>query len=46
LIISVVLIVGAVYFFTVQKKKPFTAVIPPDEDAPLPAPVESEGYTA
>ena len=46
LIISVVLIVGAVYFFTVQKKKPFTAVIPPDEDAPLPAPVEAEGYTA
>ena len=44
LIIGMVLLVGAIYFFAVQKKKPFTPVVPPDEDAPLPAPPESEGF--
>ena len=44
LIIGTVLLVGAIYFFSVQKKKPFTPVVPPDEDAPLPAPPESEGF--
>ena len=44
LIIGTVLLVGAIYFYSVQKKKPFTPVVPPDEDAPLPAPPESEGF--
>jgi urea carboxylase system permease len=32
LVFSVVLIVGAIYFVAVQRKKPYEAVVPPDED--------------
>jgi amino acid transporter len=32
LVMAVVLITGAIYFFAVQRHKPFTAVAPPDED--------------
>ncbi len=31
LVIGVVLIVGAIYYFTAQRNKPFAAVLPPDE---------------
>jgi hypothetical protein len=27
-----VIIVGAIYYFAVQRKKPYEAVVPPDED--------------
>ena len=30
--IGVVLIVGAIYYFAVQRKKPYEPVVPPDED--------------
>ena len=32
LLIAVILIVGAVYYFSVQRNKPFTPVVPPDEE--------------
>jgi amino acid transporter len=31
-VFAVVIIVGAIYYFTVQRKKPYEAVVPPDED--------------
>ncbi len=36
LIIFVVLAVGAIDYLAAQRKKPFTPVVPPDEEAPLP----------
>ncbi|MFL5797381.1 MAG: amino acid permease [Actinomycetota bacterium] len=39
LLVAVVLIVGAIYYVGFQRKKPFTPVIPPDEDVPLTAAV-------
>jgi len=32
LVFAVVLIIGAIYYFTVQRNKPYEAVVPPDED--------------
>jgi amino acid transporter len=32
LVFAVVLIIGAIYYFTVQRDKPYEAVVPPDED--------------
>jgi hypothetical protein len=32
LVIAVVAIVGALYYFLVQRRKPFTPVVPPDEE--------------
>jgi len=31
-VFAFVIIVGAIYYFTVQRKKPYEAVVPPDED--------------
>jgi urea carboxylase system permease len=32
LVFAVVLIIGAIYYFAVQRNKPYEAVVPPDED--------------
>jgi len=32
LVFAIVIIVGAIYYFAVQKKKPWSPVVPPDED--------------
>jgi amino acid transporter len=45
LLLAVVLIIGVIYYVGFQKRKPYTPVVVPDEDAPLPTP-EPEGYTA
>ena len=41
LVMIVVTLVGAIYYFTVQKNKPFTPVVPPDEDMAGIAPAAS-----
>ena len=35
LVIAVVVIVGAIYFFGFQKRKPYTPVVVPDDTAPV-----------
>jgi hypothetical protein len=32
LVFAVVLIIGTIYYFAVQRNKPYEAVVPPDED--------------
>jgi urea carboxylase system permease len=34
-VFAVILLVGMVYYFAVQHKKPFTAIVPPDEAGPV-----------
>ena len=43
LFMAVVLIVGAIYYFAVQRKKPWTPVVPPDEDLSGIASAASDG---
>ncbi|HXJ66266.1 MAG TPA: APC family permease, partial [Actinomycetota bacterium] len=46
LVIIVVAIVGAIYYFGVQKRKPYTPVVVPDDTQPVGAPVAAAPATA
>ena len=35
LLMGLVLLIGGIYYFAAQAKKPFTPVVPPEEEVPV-----------